>query len=86
MSNAPTPLAQPEPAPAPGPEPVPEPQAEPMPIEPSPGTGGTGDSGFLGLEAIWEQITGVFGGAGALAGGLVVLGGVFLLVLILTDA
>ena len=82
MSNAPTPLAQPEPAQGP----VPEPQPEPMPIEPSPGTGGTGDSGFLGLEAIWGQITGVFGGAGALAGGLVVLGGVFLLVLILTDA
>ena len=65
---------------------MPEPQPEPMPIEPSPGTGGTGDSGFLGLEAIWEQITGVFGGAGTLVGGLVVLGGVFLLVLILTDA
>ena len=80
MNNAPTPLAQPEPAPAPGPQP------EPMPIEPSPGTSGAGDSGFLGLEAIWEQITGVFGGAGALVGGLVVLGGVFLLVLILTDA
>lgn len=82
MNNAPTPLAQPQPAPGP----VPEPQPEPMPIEPSPGTGGTGDSGFLGLEAIWEQITSTFGGAGALVGGLVVLGGVFLLVLILTDA